>query len=1124
LATRTFLRQTPGIQQATSSNSVSATTLAEEIDAGLSAAETSRFTFDFSRVPVHGSARGAQTEPELTSPSQVNAWSPLEPSSATIVAPIQAKGRNNQDDAYEQESEAVADRVVAGAGAGLITPLSSQPLGQMVIAPDRKRAVESALEGGGQPIAAPMRAGLERSFGYDFSHVRIHAEGTAAGAAAALRAQAFTVGSHVVFGAGRFAPETAEGRHLLAHELTHVVQQQSFAGPSVQRHSAADARLPATLPEALAFAAAAQVAINAANARLAASPELRRRNAHDLAVQEGFSLTHLTPRHDSAAGAPTIEFFASLFNYAGSVSLPATITHHVSGLAIGVRARDHVNVDTMLPAAEIENRLFTGLTEAAVLRAAGPGAPPSFELYRAQFDALFDQAPFAGMSNDLAPGLDSRGPRTPHARNIFLRILAEDATFRAAYEANAARFKERVDNYVGPDSFNPLNSPRLQRLRTAFTSQPMPVVGPFQYAVLKAAVQAASVGLDPDDRQVVARSNEWQTAINQQVTDVALRQEINTIIATAPPAPPVPAPPPPPAPAPPPPPPGGALTPQQFVDRITLAAPVAPLVGNHRTEPAVLTPTGPAANPGVVLDTRIRLLPVAGVSGPAVSPQTRWAVGSVTGAPFTANIRSEAVAVDATLDLLNTPVVRATPAPVRRIAITDNRRANFIANWRASIVFDDSGNPTFFVPGAVVRYQHGTHIFRVGAVLTAPLTNPGLDLFVSTRVLRGALAIFASPAAPFPADQDHTAPVAPALVEPVGLAAVGDPLDFELKLLASDRTTVLSTKIVHIAVLPSAVYGKAAAEASAHADRLWLNNPAPGGFLNIMTAAGGTPARLAAAVTAGTIILQPLTIRHDSDAAVVAVRGGPDPNFTGYFAGDTYAPAPNTGAFVAAAGAAAWSRLGGVLATATPHMVAVNRTKDVSILSRRLDPELIMLTVHESTHALDLQVAPATPLEQQFKTEFRAYWNDGRFNAEPTAFDPTLTAPGPRARRARKIFEQMYGSPTYPFMKPAYDSDPAFRIMVDNYLFPDGINLILSPRLDRLQALISAGVVGGFPAFRNNVQAFVGLGPNPPPPGGVLDADDRAAVRSSRTWRDLIDALAATAPQRASIKVDLGIL
>jgi len=66
---------------------------------------------------------------------------------------------------------------------------------------------------------------MEPRFGYDFSDVRIHTGGLAARSAEAVEAQAFTVGSDIVFGWGRFAPSTPEGRTLLAHELTHVVQQ-----------------------------------------------------------------------------------------------------------------------------------------------------------------------------------------------------------------------------------------------------------------------------------------------------------------------------------------------------------------------------------------------------------------------------------------------------------------------------------------------------------------------------------------------------------------------------------------------------------------------------------------------------------------------------------------------------------------------------------------------------------------------------------------------------------------------------------------------------------------------------------------------------------------------------------
>ena len=63
--------------------------------------------------------------------------------------------------------------------------------------------------------------------GYDFSDVRIHTDARAAESARAVNARAYTVGRNIVFGAGQFAPQTARGRQVLAHELTHVVQQQA---------------------------------------------------------------------------------------------------------------------------------------------------------------------------------------------------------------------------------------------------------------------------------------------------------------------------------------------------------------------------------------------------------------------------------------------------------------------------------------------------------------------------------------------------------------------------------------------------------------------------------------------------------------------------------------------------------------------------------------------------------------------------------------------------------------------------------------------------------------------------------------------------------------------------------
>jgi len=92
--------------------------------------------------------------------------------------------------------------------------------------------VQRALASG-MPIPTVVRKKLEHRIQYDFSQVRIHSGRDAAAAAKQLGALAFTTGSDIVFGEGRFAPQTAEGGRLLVHELTHVVQQGKASPLSV---------------------------------------------------------------------------------------------------------------------------------------------------------------------------------------------------------------------------------------------------------------------------------------------------------------------------------------------------------------------------------------------------------------------------------------------------------------------------------------------------------------------------------------------------------------------------------------------------------------------------------------------------------------------------------------------------------------------------------------------------------------------------------------------------------------------------------------------------------------------------------------------------------------------------
>jgi hypothetical protein len=81
--------------------------------------------------------------------------------------------------------------------------------------------------GGGTPLDPTLQAEMSERLGAGFSEVRIHTDSTAADSAEAVQAKAYTVGNEIVFGHGAYSPDTTTGRHTIAHELTHVMQQRS---------------------------------------------------------------------------------------------------------------------------------------------------------------------------------------------------------------------------------------------------------------------------------------------------------------------------------------------------------------------------------------------------------------------------------------------------------------------------------------------------------------------------------------------------------------------------------------------------------------------------------------------------------------------------------------------------------------------------------------------------------------------------------------------------------------------------------------------------------------------------------------------------------------------------------
>ena len=106
-------------------------------------------------------------------------------------------------------------------------------------------SVHRTLHSPGAPLDPGTRSTMESRFGHDFSQVRVHHDAGASASAHDVGARAYTVGQDVVFGAGRYAPDTSEGQHLLAHELAHTIQQHGLQrapdhintdqGPAYQR-------------------------------------------------------------------------------------------------------------------------------------------------------------------------------------------------------------------------------------------------------------------------------------------------------------------------------------------------------------------------------------------------------------------------------------------------------------------------------------------------------------------------------------------------------------------------------------------------------------------------------------------------------------------------------------------------------------------------------------------------------------------------------------------------------------------------------------------------------------------------------------------------------------------------
>ncbi|MBS1133304.1 MAG: hypothetical protein H6R02_445, partial [Burkholderiaceae bacterium] len=128
------------------------------------------------------------------------------------------------DASHERAADRLADQVSAG-HAAQGSALSTQRMGDN--SADRKSvpaSVQRTLARRGAPLEPALRNDMENRFGHNFADVRVHADASAAQSAKDVSANAYTVGSQIVFAQNQYAPKSVRGRRLIAHELAHVVQ------------------------------------------------------------------------------------------------------------------------------------------------------------------------------------------------------------------------------------------------------------------------------------------------------------------------------------------------------------------------------------------------------------------------------------------------------------------------------------------------------------------------------------------------------------------------------------------------------------------------------------------------------------------------------------------------------------------------------------------------------------------------------------------------------------------------------------------------------------------------------------------------------------------------------------
>jgi len=194
----------------------------------------SGLSHDFKQMRVHAPTEGSLNNPAMQSCPMTSTPCACPFGGACHICPAKVQTKlaiNRPGDQYEQEADRIAEQITEMSESKVFRQTAGSGTSQFsTVSP----IVHEVLHSSGQPLDSKTRDFFEPRFGHDFSKVRVHTDTKAVESARAVNAIAYTVGRDVVFGAGRYSPQTNAGQKLIAHELVHSIQQADMKSKSTQ--------------------------------------------------------------------------------------------------------------------------------------------------------------------------------------------------------------------------------------------------------------------------------------------------------------------------------------------------------------------------------------------------------------------------------------------------------------------------------------------------------------------------------------------------------------------------------------------------------------------------------------------------------------------------------------------------------------------------------------------------------------------------------------------------------------------------------------------------------------------------------------------------------------------------